>query len=138
MTTLSIGQAAKQAGVSVETIRFYESRGLIENPPRKRSGYRQYQSRDIARLQFILQAKALGFTLNEIQELLSLRADTESGCRELNILGQKKLDDIEKKIKSLQRIRGTLKNLLDQCPGEGPKSDCPILDALDPHEKVNT
>lgn len=131
MTTLTIGQVAKRAGVGRETIRFYERRGLIEEPSRRESGYRQYDNTAVARLAFIQQAKALGFSLGEIAELLSLRTDAGAGAREIKKIAETKLADIEARIKLLQRMRKTLKKMVDECPGEGPKSKCPILEALD-------
>ena len=130
MTLLSIGKIAKQAGISVETIRFYERKGLLQEPQRKESGYRQYQEEDIRKLVFIQHAKNLGFSLNEIRDLLSLQSDSRSSSREVKNMAQHKLQDIEEKIKMLQRMRRTLKHLVDKCPGKGPTSECPILDAL--------
>ena len=130
MTLLSIGKVAKRAGISVETIRFYEHKGLLQEPQRKESGYRQYQEEDVRKLVFIQHAKNLGFSLNEIRDLMSLQADSRSTSREVKALAEHKLQDIEEKIKMLQRMRRTLKHLVDQCPGKGPTSECPILDAL--------
>ena len=130
MTTYSIGQVAKQSGVSVETIRYYEKEGLIEEPERKESGYRQYKGEAIARLSFIQQAKELGFSLKEIGELLSIKSDANTVCSDVKQLAQDKLDDVECKIKILQRMRKSLKKLVDACPGQAPISDCPILDSL--------
>lgn len=131
MTLLSIGKIAKRAGVSVETIRFYEREGLIEEPARKESGYRQYIEVDVKKLVFIQRAKGLGFSLKEIKDLMSLRADPKTTSKEIKQAAQSKLDDIEKKIKMLQSMRRSLKSLVDKCPGKGTTSDCPILDALD-------
>jgi Cu(I)-responsive transcriptional regulator len=128
---MTIGQVAKQTGVSVETVRFYERKGLIEEPARKDSGYRQFTDSDIKRLLFIQQAKTLGFSLMEIKELLSIRADPATSSREIKSLASEKLESIEEKIKMLQRMKKTLKPLVDSCPGEGPKNQCPILEALD-------
>lgn len=130
MTLLSIGKVAKRAGISVETIRFYERKGLLQEPQRKESGYRQYQEEDIRKLVFIQHAKNLGFSLNEIRDLMSLQADSRSTSREVKDMAEHKLQDIEEKIKMLQRMRRTLKPLVDKCPGKGPTSECPILDAL--------
>ena len=80
METLTIGQLARQAEVNVETLRYYERRGLIPEPPRKESGYRQYPPDDLARIRFIKHAKELGFTLKEILDLLTLRVDPETSC----------------------------------------------------------
>jgi len=128
---MNIGNVAKRTGVSVETIRFYERKGLVEAPPRKDSGYRQFADSDIKRLLFIQQAKTLGFSLMEIKELLSIKDDPETSSREVKSMALKKLDSIEEKIKMLQRMKLTLKSLVDSCPGEGPKRHCPILEALD-------
>ena len=121
----------KQSGVSVETIRFYEKEGLIEKPERKESGYRQFNEEAIKRLAFIRKAKSLGFTLNEIQELLSLKSNGSGDCENVKQLAGEKLIDIEQKINSLKRMKRVLNNLVDQCPGNGAKSNCPILEALD-------
>jgi MerR family transcriptional regulator, copper efflux regulator len=131
MGSMTIGQVAKQAGLSVETIRFYERKQLIETPARKESGYRQFAESDIKRLLFIQQAKTLGFSLMEIRELLSIKEDPDTGSRDVKNLAQAKLNDIEKKIEMLQRMKITLKTLVDSCPGEGSKRNCPILEALD-------
>jgi MerR family transcriptional regulator, copper efflux regulator len=133
MTLYSIGQVAKQSNVSVETIRYYEKEGLIEEPERKESGYRQYKGEAIARLSFILQAKELGFSLKEIGELLSIKPDAK--CSAVKQLAQEKLGDIESKIKMLQRMRKSLKKLINVCPGQAPISDCPILEAISVHGK---
>ena len=109
MTLLSIGKIAKRAGVSVETIRFYEREGLIEEPARKESGYRQYIEVDVKKLIFIQRAKGLGFSLKEIKGLMTLRADPKTTSREIKQAAQSKLDDIEKKIKMLQSMRRSLK-----------------------------
>jgi MerR family copper efflux transcriptional regulator len=130
MTLLSIGKVAKRAAVSIETIRFYERKGLLAEPQRKESGYRQYTEADVRKLVFIQHAKGLGFSLNEIKELLSLQANDTTTSREIKQLAEHKLMDIETKIAMLERMRRTLQHLVDQCPGHGPTSACPILDAL--------
>ncbi len=130
MSTLTIGQVAQRVGVGIETIRFYERKGLIDEPPRKASGYRQYDEDHISRLGFIQQAKQLGFSLKEIGELLSLKAKSGTTSREIKQMAETKLADIEGKLKMLRRMQRTLKKLVDQCPGQGPTSDCPILEAL--------
>lgn len=131
MEILSIGQAAKYSGVSVETIRFYERKGLIDEPQRRESGYRQYREEDVKKLVFIQHAKSLGFSLKEIKDLLSLRADPKTTSKEIKGLAQTKLTDIEEKIRMLNRMKRTLKSLVDKCPGKGPTSECPILEALE-------
>ncbi len=131
MSTYSIGFIAKQSGISVETIRYYEKEGLIEAPDRKESGYRQYKDGAIERLSFIQQAKELGFSLKEIRELLSIKSDANMVCNDVKQLAQEKLSGIENKIKMLQRMRKSLKKLIDVCPGQAPLNECPILDALE-------
>lgn len=133
--TLSISQIASQAGVGVETVRFYEREGLIPVPARRASGYRQYDEQTVARLRFIRRAKELGFTLKEIASLLSLRHDPQSTSGDVKREAERKIADIESKIRSLQRIRRTLKKLSTACPGHGPTRDCPILDALERTEE---
>lgn len=131
MSTFSIGQVARETGLGVETIRFYERQGLIEKPPRRPSGYRQYGRGDVARLAFIQHAKTLGFSLREIGELLSLKVDPDATCHEVREQAQAKLQDINDKIRKLKRMQHALKKLVDDCPGKGPLADCPILEALD-------
>ena len=131
MSIYSIGQVAKRSGISVETIRYYEKEGLLEEPERKESGYRQYKGDAIARLSFIQQAKELGFSLREIGELLSIKSDKTTLCDDVKQLAQEKLDNIENKIRMLQRMKKSLKKLIDICPGQAPINDCPILDALE-------
>ena len=127
---LTIGQLAKKAKVNVETIRYYERRGLIPEPPRRGSGYRQYSEYDMARIQFIKRAKDLGFSLKEILELLSLRVDPDTTCGDVKKRAEVKIVDIEEKIRVLQRVRNALEKLVTSCRGRGPTSECPILEAL--------
>lgn len=131
MTTLTIGKVAKAAGLGVETVRFYERQGLIAEPARSDSGYRQYGPETIRRLQFIVRAKALGFTLQEIGDLLDLQATPGAGCADVQARAEAKIADIEERITQLDAMKRALGELVVQCRGEGPLSDCPILDALD-------
>ena len=131
MTTLTIGKVAKAAGLGVETVRFYERQGLIAEPARSDSGDRQYGPETIRRLQFIVRAKALGFTLQEIGDLLDLRATPGAGCADVQARAEAKIADIEERIAQLDAMKRALGELVAQCRGEGPLSDCPILDALD-------
>jgi len=131
MKPLTIGQVARRAEVGVETVRFYERQGLLEEPARKDSGYRQYSEDVVARLRFIRRAKELGFTLKEIAELLALRLDPDTSCAEVRGRAKAKIDDIDAKIRDLQRMRQALDKLVASCRGRGPISVCPILDALD-------
>jgi len=135
MTRLTIGKVAQQAGIGVETVRFYEREGLIAEPPRGRSGYRQYPVSVVPRLLFIKRAKELGFTLNEIKQLLSLRLDPETTCAEVKQRAEVKIADIEDKLRSLRRMRKALIKLTESCSGRGPVDECPILKSLDPRDR---
>ncbi len=135
MQALTIGQLAKKAQVHVETVRYYERRGLIPQPPRRWSGYRQYSQGDIARLQFIKRAQELGFSLKEIAELLALRVDPTTSCSDVKKRAEVKIADVEARIQALERMRKALKKLVASCSGRGPTSACPILEALDTKEK---
>jgi MerR family copper efflux transcriptional regulator len=128
MSTMTIGRLAKHTGVNIDTIRYYERNGLIPEPVRRASGYRQYELSDVDRLRFILRAKDLGFTLAEIGELLSLSADRDvPGVKRR---AEQRLEQVERKIKELQRVRRGLKTLIDACPGHGDLERCPIVAAL--------
>ncbi|MEP0814564.1 MAG: MerR family DNA-binding protein [bacterium] len=128
---LTIGRLAALAGVGVETIRFYERSGLIERPPRRESGYRRYPPESIARVVFVRRAKELGFTLREIRELFSLRVSPECTCAGVRAAAMEKIGDIDAKLDALNSMRGALAALAESCKGDGPISECPILDALD-------
>ncbi len=131
VNSLTIGQLARRADVGVETVRFYEREGLLEVPARRPSGYRQYDEGVVDRLRFIRRAKQLGFTLNEIKELLSLRIDPATTCADVKSRAEAKLDDIASKIRSLQRMKRALVKLTKACSGSGAASACPILESLD-------
>jgi len=128
MTTMTIGRLAKEVGINIDTIRYYERNGLIPEPVRRASGYREYQAADLRRLRFILRAKDLGFTLAEIGELLSLSCDKD--VRGVKRRAEQRLEQVEYKIKELQRVRRGLKTLVDACPGHGDLEHCPIVAAL--------
>lgn len=130
MQTLSIGQIAKRANVGVETVRFYERQGLLDEPQRRVSGYRQYDDEAVAVLRFIRRAKQLGFTLKEIKGLLSLRLDRTATRADVRQQAQAKLADIEAKLADLQRMQQALAKLVTQCHGDGALVGCPILTAL--------
>ena len=126
----TIGKVAKQAGVGVETVRFYERQGLITQP-RRTTGFREYDPEVVKKLRFIRRAKELGFTLNEIKELLNLRASPRSRCANVKEQAQKKIENIQEKIRTLNRMKRALVELTEACAGNGNTGDCPILDALD-------
>ena len=131
MNTLKIGQLAKQAGVNIETIRYYERRNLIPEPPRLASGYRQYSPDSVARIQFIKRAQGLGFSLTEIADLLTLRVNSDTVCNKVQKQAESKIVDIETRIQMLQRMKTVLSDLVEACRENQPTNECPILTALD-------
>ena len=137
MDILSIGQVARRAEVGVETVRFYEREGLLEEPPRRASGYRQYSEQVVSRLRFIKRAKLLGFSLKEMSELLLLRVDAQTSCDEVKRRTEAKLAEVERKLVELQRMRQALLQVHTLCTGLGPTSRCPMLDALDQQEPLD-
>lgn len=130
MEVFSIGQVARLSGVGVETVRFYEREGLLEKPVRRISGYRQYAEEVVKQIRFIKRTQQLGFSLKEIRELLTLRVDTETSCEQVKERTTAKLTEVEQKMAELQRMRQALLQVASLCNGEGPKSRCPMLDAL--------
>ncbi len=128
---LNIGQIAKQTGVTVETIRFYEKQGLIAAPQRSEAGYRQYPSETVKRVRFIQHAKEVGFTLKDIGELLALRREPGSSCTDIKLCATQKIEDVDKKIQELKRIREALARMVMKCSGRGPLSTCAILEELE-------
>jgi MerR family copper efflux transcriptional regulator len=129
---LKRGEVAHLSGLDIETVRFYEKQGLIEEPPRSESGYRQYSEEDVVRLRFIRRAKELGFTLKEISELLDLQ-DTNAEPAEVRAHAQAKIADIEAKVRDLLNIKDTLVALTSTCSAAGTTT-CPIMEALNTPE----
>lgn len=127
--TLTIGRVAERADVGIDTIRFYERRGLLPEPQRTASGYRLYTDATIKRLDFIRRAKALGFTLEEIIALLGLQ-DSGGAKADVKALTKRKLGQIDAKINDLQRMRDVLSALEHDCAGTGDVRTCPIIEAL--------
>lgn len=135
MTSMTIGRVAKLAGVGVETIRFYEREGLIEEPPRRASGYRQYPTDTVDQLRFIRRAKELGFTLKEVKELMSLRDGGGTRRGEVRKIAEARMRDIDQKLARLQAMRRALSGLVESCAC-GRRPACPILEALnDPEDE---
>jgi len=126
---LTIGRIAQQADVGIDTIRFYERRGLLPKPQRTSSGYRIYTSDTIRRLNFIRKAKLLGFVLEEIISLLELQ-DSKGAKAEVKALTRRKLEQIDTKISDLERMREVLSALEHDCEGTGDVRTCPIIEAL--------
>jgi len=131
MRSFTIGEVARRAGVGVETVRFYERRGLLAEPSRRQSGYRQYTDEAVRRLHFIKRAKALGFTLTEIADLIALWLASGTTRAELRQQAVAKLAGVEEKIRDLERIRDALVRLTAACDGHGPLDGCPILEELE-------
>ena len=130
---MSIGVAAAAAGVNVQTLRYYERRGILDAPPRTEAGYRQYDAATVDRLLFIKRAQELGFTLGEIQELLSLRIEHAAACSDVETKARAKLAQVEQKIRGLQRLRDALEGLVGACERRQPTQECPILETLESH-----
>lgn len=132
MTGLKVGEVARQAGVNLQTIHYYERRGLLPKPPRTGSNYRAYPEDAVLRVRFVKRAQEIGFTLKEIKELLSLRAAPRTRCADVRERAVTKVRDIDDKVRTLQAMRKVLTKLIGECSGSGPVSQCPILEALDP------
>lgn len=130
MNGLKVGELAKRAGVNPQTIHYYERRGLLREPPRTASNYRAYPDDAVVRVRFIKHAQELGFSLEDIKELLTLRAEPGARCSDVLEKVQAKNREIEAKIASLERMRAALAGLMDECRGTLPISECPILESL--------
>lgn len=132
MRTMTISRAANHAGIGIETVRFYERRGLIGQPPKPSTGgFRDYPPETLARLRFIREAQDLGFSLDEIAELLSLRADPKANCAQVQRRAEAKLAEVERKIERLQGIGAALARLIAACPGKGALGACSIIESLE-------
>lgn len=134
MDGLMSGEVAAQAKVHVETLRYYERRGLIAKPPRSRSNYRLYPEEAVRRVRFIKRAQELGFSLRDIEELLSLRTAPGAECGEVRAHAEAKIKAIDETIASLTAMKGALSKLVAACSGQGPLTECPILESLDMKE----
>lgn len=132
MHAMTISRAAREAGVGVETIRFYERKGLIAQPRKPAGGgAREYDEETIARVRFVRQAQDIGFSLREIAELLSLRADPGADCAEVRARAMEKRNEVQTKLEQLSRMRDALDRLIAFCPGSGDVTACTILDAVE-------
>ena len=128
---MRIGQLAKEAGVGVETVRFYEQKGLMAQPPKpKTGGYREYPAESVHRIRFIRSAQQIGFSLGEIDELLELEAGNNTRCIDVRKRAEVKLEDVLVKIDNLKSIRKALEMLINACPGKGSVRKCSILEAI--------
>ena len=127
---MRISQIAKRAGVHIETIRFYERKGLIAQPPRPNGGYRDYPKEAVAKIRFIRRAKDLGFSLAEIEQLLSLQTNPKATCANVKQRAEAKILAIQERVKDLQTMKRALGNLVESCSGSGTLDHCPIMDCI--------
>ena len=131
MSGLTRGVLAKRCGVNQETLRYYERRGLLANPPRNESNYRIYPEEAVGRVKFIKAAQGLGFTLREVKEMIALRATAEAQCEDVLQRARVKIAEVEEKLQTLKRMWETLTTLTAKCKGPVPISECPIMEALE-------
>lgn len=127
---MRIGEVAEQAGVNIQTLRYYERRGLLPEPQRGGSGYRAYDPDSVRLVRFIKRAQELGFTLREIEDLIELRQSPRRGA-EVRAVASAKVEDIERRIRQLKAMRKALGGLVAACDCEGGALACPIIEALD-------
>ena len=130
MGSLRTGEVARRAGVNVETLRFYERRGILPEPPRRESGYREYPAETVDLIRFVKRAQELGFSLEEIRELLDLRDGPRQRSKKVPRLVKSKIAEIERKIRDLQSMREALSSLLCACEKNGTRASCPIIESL--------
>jgi Hg(II)-responsive transcriptional regulator len=138
LSTLKIGEVAKRSEIGIETIRYYERQGLLAEPDRRPSGYRQYDESIVSRLQFIRRAKELGFTLSEIKELLGLWFDVNTKCVHVRQRAERKVNDIQDKIRSLQEMKRSLQRIVSECQNHDAIEACPLWLGLDEPRKNTT
>ena len=132
---LTIGQVARRASVQLDTVRYYERRGLLPAPPRTAAGYRQYPPDTVRRVAFIKRAQALGFTLEEICGLLSLRATPGHSCTTVEAQARSAIARLDGQLAQLQRMRLALARLADACHSQHADDECPLLDAIEPQSE---
>jgi Cu(I)-responsive transcriptional regulator len=126
---MNIGEAAKSSGVSAKMIRHYESVGLFPEAVRTESGYRQYTDKEVGTLRFIRQSRDLGFSIDQIRELLALWQNRKRSSRQVRTLAQAHLVELDEKLKELQAMKATLEHLIHCCQGDD-RPDCPIIETL--------
>ncbi|MGH9674251.1 MAG: MerR family transcriptional regulator [Bryobacteraceae bacterium] len=134
MNGLTTGEVAKRAGVNLQTIRYYQRRGLLPEPPRSASGYRYFTEDAIRRVRFIKRGQELGFSLDELNDLLALRVRTGATCSDVRQRAEAKIADIDERMRALRTMRTALKRLAENCTGRGPVSECPILESMNPKD----
>jgi MerR family copper efflux transcriptional regulator len=129
-STMNIGQAAKASGVSAKMIRHYESVGLFPEAARTEAGYRQYTDKEVGTLRFIRQSRDLGFSIEQIRELLGLWQNRKRPSRQVKALAQAHIQELEEKLRELQAMKATLEHLVSCCHGD-ERPDCPIIESLE-------
>jgi Cu(I)-responsive transcriptional regulator len=127
--SMNIGEAAKASGVSAKMIRHYESVGLFPEALRTESGYRQYTAKEVSTLRFVRQSRDLGFSIEQIRELLGLWLDRKRPSRQVRALAQAHIQELDEKLKELHAMKATLEHLVHCCHGDD-RPDCPIIDTL--------
>lgn len=134
---LPIGELAKRTAVKVATIRFYEQIGLLSAPPRTEGNQRRYGKAEVDRLNFIRHSRELGFEIDDIRELLAMNAEPQLSCHQADSIAQSHLSEIDRRIASLQALKGELTRMIDEC-GHGRICDCRIIEALADHSLCAT
>ena len=129
MENMNIGQAAKASGVSAKMIRHYESVGLFPEASRSESGYRKYADKDVHMLRFIRHSRDLGFSIEQIRELLGLWQNRRRSSRQVKALAQAHIQELQEKLQELQAMKATLEHLVHCCRGDD-RPDCPIIETL--------
>ena len=127
---MTIGQLAKKAGINLQTVRYYESLGILPEPERTESGYRQYTENYIEHILFIKNAQELGFSLEEIQKLVNLKNSKEAMGEDVKAIVKVKIKEINEKIQSMEELKGYLSSLNKSCSGNMSTDKCPILQSL--------
>jgi Hg(II)-responsive transcriptional regulator len=128
---MRIGEVASRAGVNVETLRYYERRGLLSEPERQPSGYRSYAEKSVRVVRFIKRAQELGFTLADVEELLRLAEGGPESCREVRELATAKIEDMDRRIATLRAMKRSLTALLKTCNRRGRNRECPLIEAIE-------
>ncbi len=128
---MTIGEVATRSRVNIQTVRYYERRGLLPTPRRSTAGYRQYPEDVVPRIRFIKRAQELGFTLEEIAELLALRVLQGEACHEVSHRASAKVALVRQKLRELENLKRVLEGLVEACERRAPTAECPILEALE-------
>ncbi len=134
---IAIGEMSARTSVKVPTIRYYEQIGLLAAPPRSEGGQRRFGKKDIDRLNFIRHARELGFEVDDIRDLLTMNERPQASCHQADSIAQAHLLEVDRRIASLQALRGELSRMIDEC-GHGNVCDCRIIEALADHSLCRT